>query len=132
LARKLGYTGSDSEVALVDAIAEGVFDFQTKGNAAVNYPIEAERPSKIEKFFKEEAPKWLQYFADILEEDSYLVGTSVTYADFKLFNVLNRMVGMAGGKEAIQAFPTLVAFRDRIAARPRIKAYYDRNPYKLP
>jgi len=133
LSKKHGFAGSDDQqIAEIDAIAEGVTDFDNKIREAIRFPTESERPAKIQKLVAEDVPKWLSYFSNILAKGKkiYFGGEKATYADFRLFLSLDKIAGLEGGKDALEKFPDLVAFKERVANRPRIKSYYARDPYK--
>jgi glutathione S-transferase len=84
---------------------------------------------RTEAFWDERVPKYLGYFEELLKDNggSYATGRRITYVDLSLFQILeglryafpNRM--RAFEKE----IPGLVALRDRVAARPKIKAYLE-------
>ncbi len=78
-------------------------------------------------FLDERAPKYLRYFERLLEKSGgpYLLGRKVSYADLSLFQVVEGMrYAFPKGMKRIEAkVPGVVAVRDRVAARPRIKAY---------
>lgn len=78
-------------------------------------------------FVRERAPKFLGYFERVLQHRSglYLVGEASSYVDLSMFQVIEGLSyafprAMAGLGPQI---PRLLALRDRVAARPRIKAY---------
>ncbi|SDJ75877.1 glutathione S-transferase [Bradyrhizobium sp. Rc2d] len=80
-------------------------------------------------FWSERVPKYLGYFEQLLTESggTYVTGRRLTYVDLSLFQIV------AGLRYAfpkrMKAFetdiPRLLGLRDRIAARPNIKAYLD-------
>jgi glutathione S-transferase len=82
---------------------------------------------RTDEFWRERVPKYLGYFERLLQGNggSYLTGRRVTYVDLSLFQIVeglryafpNRMKGFERG------IPGLVELRDRVAARPNIKAY---------
>jgi glutathione S-transferase len=82
---------------------------------------------RTEEFWKERVPKYLGYFEQLLQDKggAYLTGRRLTYADLSLFQIVEglryafpkRMKGFEG------KIPGLVELRDRVAARPNIKAY---------
>jgi len=84
---------------------------------------------RSEAFWDERVPKYLGYFEDLLQETggSYVTGRRLTYVDLSLFQIVeglryafpNRMTAFE------KKIPGLVDLRDRIAARPKIKAYLD-------
>jgi glutathione S-transferase len=84
---------------------------------------------RTEEFWKQRVPKYLGYFENLLEKNggNYVTGRRITYADLSLFQIVdglryafpNRM------KKFEREIPGLVALHDRVAARPRIKAYLE-------
>lgn len=92
-----------------------------------------EARARSKHFIKERIPKYLGYFESVLAANKanargkgpYALGTSSTYVDLSLFQVL---VGLEyafpkASKRIEKEFPYLVLLRDRVAARPRIAAY---------
>jgi len=78
------------------------------------------------EFWKERVPKYLGYFERLLKDNgSYLTGRRLTYADLSLFQIVEGL--RYAFPKRMKAFehniPGLVDLRDRIAARPGIKAY---------
>ncbi|MGB8398132.1 glutathione S-transferase [Bradyrhizobium sp.] len=84
---------------------------------------------RTEEFWNERVPKYLGYFERLLQDNggTYLTGRRLTYADLSLFQIVEglryafpkRMKGFEG------KIPGLVELRDRVAARPNIKAYLE-------
>jgi glutathione S-transferase len=79
------------------------------------------------EFWKERAPKYLGYFEQLLKNNggSYLTGRRLTYADLSLFQIVEglRYAFPKRMKAFEREIPDLVDLRDRVAARPNIKAY---------
>lgn len=80
-----------------------------------------------ELFWKHRVPKYLGYFEGLLEESGgpYLLGRKVSYADLSLFQIVAglRYAFPKRIKRFECSVPNLVALHDKVAARPRIKAY---------
>lgn len=77
-------------------------------------------------FLKDRLPKFLGYFERTLGEKEWMLGR-LSYVDLSVFQVLCGLeysFPRAMAREA-QATPRLRALRDRVAARPRIRAYLD-------
>jgi glutathione S-transferase len=79
-------------------------------------------------FLETRVPKFFDYFEGILgrpEPKDYLLGDQVSYADLSLFQVIEGLrYAFPATLARIDAnYPLLGALRDRVAARPRIKAY---------
>ena len=95
------------------------------------YYEEQRAPAKkrAEGFWKERVPKYLGYFEDLLASSggSYITGRRITYVDLSLFQIVEGLryafpKRMAAFEDEI---PGLLALRDRVAARPNIKAYLE-------
>jgi len=86
---------------------------------------EAKRYAK--GFLDERAPKYLGYFERLLDKSGgpYLMGRKLTYADLSLFQLIEglRYAFPKGSRRIERKVPGVVAVHDRVAARPRIKAY---------
>jgi glutathione S-transferase len=82
---------------------------------------------RTEEFWNDRAPKYLGYFEDVLKRNggSYLLGRKLTYIDLSLFQIVEGL--RYAFPKRMKAFegdiPGLVDLRDRVAARPNIKAY---------
>lgn len=87
----------------------------------------AEAKRYTENFLKERAPKYLGYFETVLKKSGgpYVLGRKVCYADLSLFQLVEglRFAFPKAMARIERKAPRVVAVRDRIAARPRIKAY---------
>ena len=53
----------------------------------------------------------------------------MTYVDLHFLVILKRIEKVPGGNQAIEDSPKIKAFRDRIAAIPKVKEFYDSDPY---
>lgn len=91
----------------------------------------AESLRRAEGFRKSRISQFLEWFETILARnpkgDSWLVGARLTYADLSLFQVVEGL-GYAfpkATKRELVKTPRVVALRDRVAKRPRIKAYLE-------
>jgi len=82
---------------------------------------------RSEEFWKERVPKYLGYFERILKEGggAYVTGRRVSYVDLSLFQIIEGL--RYAFPKRMKAFeddvPGLLTLRDRVAARPNIKAY---------
>jgi len=80
-------------------------------------------------FLKRRAPKYLGYFESLLARRSYrggyVLGARLAYADLSLFQIVEglRYAFPKRMKRFEKKIPGLVALHDRVAKRPRIKAY---------
>ena len=79
------------------------------------------------EFWKERVPKYLGYFEGLLKGSggAWLTGRRLTYVDLSLFQIVAGLrYGFPGRMKAFERrIPGLVGLHDRVAARPRIKAY---------
>jgi glutathione S-transferase len=71
-------------------------------------------------------PRWLGYLDRVLEKNGggagYVVGASVTVADLALWYLLEQIRDNGFGG-ALERYPAMVAFVERVGSRPRIAAY---------
>ena len=79
------------------------------------------------EFWKQRAPKYLDYFEELLQGSggAYVTGRRLTYVDLSLFQIVAglRYAFPRRMKAFERAIPGLVGLHDRVAARPNIKAY---------
>jgi len=82
---------------------------------------------RTEDFWKSRVPKYLGYFEDLLKANggAYVTGRRLTYVDLSLFQIVEglRYAFPKRMKAFERKIPGLVELRDRVAARPNIKAY---------
>ncbi|HEY6860201.1 MAG TPA: glutathione S-transferase [Pseudolabrys sp.] len=80
-----------------------------------------------ESFLDERAPKYLGYFETVLKKGGgpYLLGRKVTYIDLSVFQLIEglRYAFPQAMQRIERKVPGLGAVRDKVAARPGIKAY---------
>lgn len=78
-------------------------------------------------FWRYRVPKFLGYFERVLKRNGgrYMVGRSLTYVDLSLFEIVEglRYAFPKRMKRFEKKVPLLVALHNRVAQRPRIKAY---------
>ena len=99
-----------------------------------DFYYEDQKPEALRraKMFRESRiPRFLEWFETILEHnpkgDRHLVGARLSYADLSLFQMVEGLTyafPTAMAKRLSDA-PKVAALRDRVAARPRIKAYLE-------
>jgi glutathione S-transferase len=92
--------------------------------------FEEQRPAarrRTKDFWRYQAPKMLGYFERVLRQNGgkYSVGRRLTYVDLSLFQIVEglRYAFPRRMKRFEKKIPALVALHDRVAKRPRIKAY---------
>jgi len=135
VARKYGYAGSNErEVVLIDMIAEGARDLLDGSVKSRFFRPAEQRQDEIKKFAEGTLNDWLNYFADLLEDNNkgkgYFVGDKVSYCDFAVYEVLVNLQGVKEWKEVISLFTDLTDWMKRVESRPKIKAYLASEPYK--
>ena len=78
-------------------------------------------------FWQHRVPKYLGYFDELVETSGgpYLLGRKLSYVDLSLFQIVAglRYAFPTRMKRFERDVPNLVALHDKVAARPRIKAY---------
>lgn len=92
--------------------------------------FEEQRPAakrRTKDFWRYQVPQMLGYFERVLQKNGgkFAVGRSLTYVDLSLFQIVEglRYAFPKRMKRYEKKIPGLVALRDRVAERPRIKAY---------
>ncbi len=100
--------------------------------------FEEQRPAarrRTQDFWRYQAPKMLGYFERVLQKNrgSYSVGKRLSYVDLSLFQIVEglRYAFPKRMKRFEKKIPKLVALHDRVAKRPRIKAYLA-SPRRIP
>jgi glutathione S-transferase len=88
-----------------------------------------------ENFLAERAPKYLGYFETVLKKSggAYALGRKVTYMDLSLFQLVEglRYAFPKAMRRIERAVPRVVAVRDKVAERERIKKYLA-SPRRIP
>jgi glutathione S-transferase len=91
---------------------------------------EEQRPAakrRTKDFWRYRVPKFLEYFERVLQRNGgqYLVGRKLTYVDLSLFQIVEglRYAFPKRMKRFEKKIPGVVVLHDRVAKRPRIKAY---------
>jgi glutathione S-transferase len=87
----------------------------------------AEAKQYAHYFLKDRAPKYLGYFESVLKKSGgpYVLGRKLSYIDLSLFQLIEglRYAFSKAMARIERKVPGVVGVRDRVAARPRIKAY---------
>ena len=119
------------QLTIADLVLEAHDTHHPLGGA---FYYEEQKPESLRraKLFRDSRiPRFLEWFETILAEnpkgDRYLVGARLSYADLSLFQAvagLSHAFPKAMAKHLPDA-PKVAALSERIAARPRIKAYLD-------
>lgn len=91
---------------------------------------EQQRPAakrRTQDFWRYRVPKFLGYFERVLQTNGgkYLIGRKLTYVDLSLFQIVEglRYAFPKRMKRFEKKIPGVVALHDRVAKRPRVKAY---------
>ncbi len=122
LAEKFGKLLPSDPAKRIDAIAWAFF--QTGGIGPImgqagffknNFP---DFPQGYERF-KSESERLISVLDDSLQQSDYLVGDDVTIADIMQIGWIDRAPGYAGID--LSPFPAVIAWRDRMLARPSVK-----------
>ena len=117
------------QLTVADLVVEA---HDTHHPIAVSLYYEDQKPAarrRAEDFRRNRIPKFLGYFERVLERnprgDRHLVGARLTYADLSLFQVVEGLdyAFPRAMKRLAKRYPKVMALHDRVAARPRIKAY---------
>ena len=92
--------------------------------------FEEQRPAarrRTQDFWRYRVPKFLGYFERVLQKNggTHMVGRRLSYVDLSLFEIVEglRYAFPKRMKRFEKKIPGLIALRDRVAKRPRIKAY---------
>jgi glutathione S-transferase len=100
--------------------------------------FEEQRPAakrRTKDFWRYQVPKMLGYFERVLQKNggAYSVGHRLSYVDLSLFQIVEglRYAFPKRMKRFEKKIPGLVALHDRVAKRPRIKAYLA-SPRRIP
>jgi glutathione S-transferase len=119
------------QLTITDLVAEVHDTHHPLGPSLYYEDQRAPAKKRTDEFWKERVPKYLGYFEGLLEANggSYVTGRRITYVDLSLFQIVdglryafpNRMTAFE------RNIPGLVAQHERVAARPRIKAYLESN-----
>jgi glutathione S-transferase len=116
------------QLTIADLVAEA---HDTHHPISTSLYYEDQRPEakrRAADFIETRIPKFFDYFEGILgrpEPKDYLTGDTLSYADLSLFQVIEglRHAFPAALARIDAGYPLLGALRDRVAARPRVKAY---------
>jgi len=100
--------------------------------------FEEQRPAarrRSRDFWRYRVPKFLGYFERVLQRNGgrFLVGQRLSYVDLSIFQIVEglRYAFPKRMKRFERKVPGLIGLRDRVAARPRIKAYLA-SPRRIP
>jgi len=118
IARKHGLAGDCEEDLVQLDVAEGIMSdvgihfvilCYTPGFEANKGPFIADLPNKVEKLSK------------LLGSGNYILGNKISYSDFNLFELLERLSALV--PDCLAKFPNLGSFHARVLALPAIAKY---------
>ncbi|HEX4408500.1 MAG TPA: glutathione S-transferase family protein [Xanthobacteraceae bacterium] len=115
------------QLTVTDFVAE-IHDTHHPIASALYYEQQLPAARQVTKYFwKDRVPKYLGYFERIVKANggTYAVGRRLSYVDLSLFQLVAglRYAFPKRMKRFEKNILTLVALHDRVAKRPRIKAY---------
>lgn len=118
---------NDLQLTIADFVAE-VHDTHHPIGVSLYYE-DQKKPAKLRttEFWNERVPKFLGYYERLMaaSDGAYVAGRRLTYVDLSLFQLVEglRYAFPKRIKKFERAIPKLVNLHDRVAERPRIKAY---------
>jgi len=125
LARSKNLYGKNPRDGLIDQVCEGVKDLIDAYIKAYYQVEEAKRPEAKANLYSTTVPKFYGFFEALLLKNNggkeWLVGDRISLADLSLYNISDIFETENPG--GLDKFPLLKAHRERVAARPNIKAY---------
>jgi glutathione S-transferase len=115
------------QLTITDFVVE-VHDTHHPLGPSQNYEDQrAPARKRTDEFWNERVPKYLGYFEKLLKDNggAYVTGRRIVYVDFSLFQIVEglRYAFPKRMKAFERKITGLVDLRDRVAARPNIKAY---------
>ena len=117
------------QLTIADLVVEAHDAHHPLGGGAYYEEQKPEALRRASAFRKDRIPRFLEWFETILERnpkgDAHLVGARLTHADLSLFQVvegLSYAFPRAMKRELVKT-PRVVSLRDRVADRPRTRAY---------
>jgi glutathione S-transferase len=119
------------QLTIADFVAE-VHDTHHPIGVSLYYEDQrAPAKKRTEEFWNERVPKYLGYFERLVSESggTFTTGRRATYVDLSLFQIVEglRYAFPKRMQQFEREIPKLVELRDRVAARPNIKAYLASN-----
>jgi glutathione S-transferase len=121
LARLHGFDGkTEDERFAADAATELAVDLRSAWRT-FRSDKDWDQPAKKQKYMEETAAPHFGRLEKMLGAREWYAADAPTYADFYIFDALDRHV--VAWPEALKAQPRLVAFMGRVAALPAIAAY---------
>ncbi|KAG2435961.1 hypothetical protein HXX76_007155 [Chlamydomonas incerta] len=125
------YPEDPLQAAFADQAVFLLNDFNDLFTSTYNLPLE-EKVKARQEILAGKGSEKLKMLEKLVASvgGKYLAGDKLSYADLALFVSFSTMTsGQYDGipKDLLKDYPTLKAFRNKIASEPGVKAYYDRN-----
>ena len=115
------------QLTVTDLVTEIHDTHHPLGSSLYYEDQKAPAKKRTEGFWDERVPKFLGYFEGLSKDNggSYVTGRRITYVDLSLFQIVEglRYAFPKRMKAFEEGVPGLLELRDRVAARPNIKAY---------
>jgi glutathione S-transferase len=117
------------QLTIADLVAEAHDTHHPIGPGLYYEDQKPEALRRAKDFREHRIPKFLSWFEGVLTRNpkgsAHLVGSSITYADLSLFQVVEGLVYAfpQAMERALQNAPNVSALHSAVAARPRIEAY---------
>ena len=115
------------QLTVTDLVTEVHDTHHPLGSSLYYEDQRAAAKKRTAEFWKERVPKFTGYFEELLKGSggTWLTGRRLTYVDLSLFQIVAGLrYAFPGRMKAFERrIPGLVGLHDRVAARPRIKAY---------
>jgi glutathione S-transferase len=115
------------QLTITDLVQEVHDTHHPLGSSLYYEEQKAAAKKRSDEFWKARVPKYLGYFEELMAANggTYVTGRRLTYVDLSLFQIVEGL--RYAFPKRMKAFepetPGLVGLRDRVAARPNIKAY---------
>merc|ERR1712232_145282 len=123
LGRKHNLYGSNNvEAAQIDVVIDAAGDFGLGIFKSADEKFHSGDKSAAKQVFVQ----WLDNFEGLLKDNDFFVGNSVPIADFAVFNLLDNFAKPMF-KDVLEEHKKIEAFRQRIAALPKIADYLSSN-----
>ena len=115
------------QLTITDLVTEVHDTHHPLGSSLYYEDQRAAARKRTAEFWKERVPKYLGYFEGLLKGSggAWLTGRRLTHVDLSLFQIVAGLrYAFPGRMKAFERrIPGLIGLHDRVAARPRIKAY---------
>ncbi|VDK60329.1 unnamed protein product [Anisakis simplex] len=119
------YGANENEMTYADMFYEGIRDLHSKYTTMIYTAYETQK----DKFIKETLPVELAKFDKLLQTrgggSAYILGDKICFVDYAFFEEIDIMIIL--DPHALDKFPTIKAYHQRMHDRPRIKAYYQKR-----